>query len=301
MKQLAPPFATTLAVRNYGFSGEAAGCLEVAPPPSDRLVEEYAVRLFSIPDDADEFVTVMLKALRVLTQAEHVMISEREESWKVVRFSSSRTLADPLGFIEAEIKHGIAHPFWESDVGWFAGEARKSSETYSDQEFARLPLVHEVLIPTFGARYVLKYCFLCGGRVVTMTAYRSEAGDFSPLAVRYLRQLGAYVALAYRFFQIRWGERIGGSARLRALYPNLTLRQCEVLHWLVEGKSNDIIADLLAITKDGVKAHLKRIFTELGVENRQSAVAAALNGSGNIAPASWMKHNYYQQNRTGRK
>jgi DNA-binding CsgD family transcriptional regulator len=51
----------------------------------------------------------------------------------------------------------------------------------------------------------------------------------------------------------------------------LTRRESEVLHWLVESKSNSEIALLLGLTAGTVKVHVEHILAKLGVPNRTAA------------------------------
>jgi DNA-binding CsgD family transcriptional regulator len=67
----------------------------------------------------------------------------------------------------------------------------------------------------------------------------------------------------------------GGTPRaLCAL--GLSEREAEVLYWVAAGKSSPVISLILGIGHDTVRAHLKKIFTKLGVENRLSAALCAL-------------------------
>lgn len=56
----------------------------------------------------------------------------------------------------------------------------------------------------------------------------------------------------------------------------LTEREQEVLHWLVQGESNNAIAARLYVTVATVKAHLTSIFEKLAVSNRTQAIVKAL-------------------------
>jgi DNA-binding NarL/FixJ family response regulator len=56
---------------------------------------------------------------------------------------------------------------------------------------------------------------------------------------------------------------------------NLSLRERQVLELLIEGLSNQEIANRLVISNNTVKRHLKSIFAKLGVHNRANAVALA--------------------------
>lgn len=80
--------------------------------------------------------------------------------------------------------------------------------------------------------------------------------------------------LATRFFQtFRFynGQALDAKAKL-----NLTDREQEVLHWLVQGASNEEIANRLYISIATVKAHLTAIFHKLGVTSRTQAIIRAL-------------------------
>lgn len=62
----------------------------------------------------------------------------------------------------------------------------------------------------------------------------------------------------------------------------VTEREADVLFWLAQGKSNPEICTLLDLRLTTVKKHVERILQKLGVENRTSAAAAAIekmNGS----------------------
>lgn len=62
---------------------------------------------------------------------------------------------------------------------------------------------------------------------------------------------------------------------LRESY-GLTAREAEVLIWISAGKSNRDIGEILDISARTVNKHLEQIFVKLGVENRASAAAMAV-------------------------
>ncbi|MDD0839947.1 response regulator transcription factor [Curvibacter sp. HBC61] len=57
----------------------------------------------------------------------------------------------------------------------------------------------------------------------------------------------------------------------------LTAREAEVLYWVVKGKINRDIADILGASPATIKKHLERVFAKLGVETRTAAAAMAMN------------------------
>lgn len=67
------------------------------------------------------------------------------------------------------------------------------------------------------------------------------------------------------------GTQPSGSA----LPFGLTKREREVLAWLVEGRDQEEIADMLVISSKTVATHIQRILSKLGVHSRAQAVAVA--------------------------
>jgi DNA-binding response OmpR family regulator len=58
---------------------------------------------------------------------------------------------------------------------------------------------------------------------------------------------------------------------------NLTAREAEVLYWVVKGKVNRDIGDILGASPATVKKHLERVYAKLGVETRTAAAGRAMN------------------------
>ncbi|MDH4185797.1 MAG: LuxR C-terminal-related transcriptional regulator [Nitrospira sp.] len=57
----------------------------------------------------------------------------------------------------------------------------------------------------------------------------------------------------------------------------LTPRECEVLEWVAQGKSNEAIATILGARPRTIQKHLERIYQKLGVDNRTAATAMMLS------------------------
>ena len=56
----------------------------------------------------------------------------------------------------------------------------------------------------------------------------------------------------------------------------LTQREAEVLHWVIQGKTNRDIAEILGMSPRTVDKHLEHVFEKLGVETRTAATNLAL-------------------------
>ena len=62
-----------------------------------------------------------------------------------------------------------------------------------------------------------------------------------------------------------------------ALSFKLTLKEAEVLYWVVKGKINRDIGDILGSSPMTVKKHLEHVFAKLGVETRTAAAGMAMS------------------------
>jgi DNA-binding NarL/FixJ family response regulator len=72
-------------------------------------------------------------------------------------------------------------------------------------------------------------------------------------------------------------ERKSGKPRLKYRYGNgLTMQERRVLQLVADGLSTCDIADLLAVSRNTVKTHLKNIYCKLGVSGRTQAAVWAL-------------------------
>jgi DNA-binding NarL/FixJ family response regulator len=58
---------------------------------------------------------------------------------------------------------------------------------------------------------------------------------------------------------------------------SLTTREAEVLYWVIQGKTNRDIGDILGASPATVKKHLERVFAKLGVETRTAAASLAMS------------------------
>ncbi|MBK7006973.1 MAG: response regulator transcription factor [Burkholderiales bacterium] len=65
----------------------------------------------------------------------------------------------------------------------------------------------------------------------------------------------------------------------------LTAKEAEVLYWVVKGKTNKDIGDILGSSPMTVKKHLERIFVKLGVETRTAAAGMAMTRIRQLHPS----------------
>jgi CheY-like chemotaxis protein/DNA-binding CsgD family transcriptional regulator len=74
-------------------------------------------------------------------------------------------------------------------------------------------------------------------------------------------------------------REISDDAVIDAMRLSFTLtgREAEVLYWVIKGKINRDIGDILGASPATVKKHLERVYAKLGVETRTAAAGMAMN------------------------
>jgi len=72
---------------------------------------------------------------------------------------------------------------------------------------------------------------------------------------------------------------------MRPVKSPLTAREWEVVDLLYEGRTTDEIADLLVLSTETVRSHIKNLMRKLGVRSRAEAVAVAHQMRGGTPPA----------------
>lgn len=77
-----------------------------------------------------------------------------------------------------------------------------------------------------------------------------------------------------------------GAAVIAAmsLSLRLTAREAEVLYWLVKGKTNRDIGEILGASPATVKKHLERVYVKMGVETRTAAASIAMQRVHQLQP-----------------
>jgi DNA-binding CsgD family transcriptional regulator len=68
-----------------------------------------------------------------------------------------------------------------------------------------------------------------------------------------------------------------GVIEAMSLSLKLTAREAEVLYWVVKGKTNRDIGEIVGSSPATVKKHLERVYAKLGVETRTAAAGMAMN------------------------
>ncbi len=121
-------------------------------------------------------------------------------------------------------------------------------------------------------------------RIVVLTTYRGDVQALRALkagAVGYLLKSMLRKELLETIRAVHGGRRripaeIAGELAEHATDDALTQREVEVLRQVAAGNPNKVVATLLSISEETVKAHMKNILHKLAANDRTHAVTIAL-------------------------
>ncbi|GAA3844273.1 MULTISPECIES: response regulator transcription factor [Brevibacterium] len=109
------------------------------------------------------------------------------------------------------------------------------------------------------------------GREEMIAAIRATAAGGTPLDARIAGRVVAGLPEAH-------------PVSLHERFPELTVREADVLRLMAEGATNPEIAEHLFLGVSTVKSHINSLFAKLGVSRRSDAIALA-RGEGGLPPA----------------
>jgi len=163
-------------------------------------------------------------------------------------------------------------------------EARSALDAFGNAVLAATPHDGRIVWQTPLARQWMHQYF--GGDTDAATppplaAWLAAGADASPLTV-----IRDAARLTFTAADVRDGEQWmivlreeSDTARVQALTAlfRLTQREAEVLHWVIQGKTNRDIGAILGMSPRTVNKHLEHVFEKLGVETRTAAATLATN------------------------
>lgn len=83
--------------------------------------------------------------------------------------------------------------------------------------------------------------------------------------------------------QLKEQAQMPSSVEIANACPSLTPREAEVMHWVIMGKTNRDIAEILELSPRTVNKHLEHVFEKLYVETRTAAVLHIMSEIKNLA------------------
>jgi DNA-binding CsgD family transcriptional regulator len=178
--------------------------------------------------------------------------------------------------ISAEIKNRIVeliptHPVMPIAQSGAKG-AIKLSDCISQRQLEQTALYVDVFFP-LGITHQTVATIDIPGHIAGVTVNRDK--DFTDEEALLLSLVAPHLALAHRNLQriealrAAAAQVIPGPEDLQRV--GLTPREAEVLHWVMKGKQDGVIASILTISVRTVHQHIARILRKLQSETRGSA------------------------------
>jgi DNA-binding CsgD family transcriptional regulator len=139
------------------------------------------------------------------------------------------------------------------------------------------PLYLDVFVP-MGVCHQRVVTLDLPGHVARVTVNRDK--DFTDDEALLLRLAAPHVTLAHQnlqrleSFKMAAAQIVPGPRDLERV--GLTPREAEVLHWVMKGKQDGVIAEILGISSRTVHQHIASVLRKLGSESRGSASYEAM-------------------------
>ena len=146
----------------------------------------------------------------------------------------------------------------------------------TQREFERTALYNEIMRPN-DIRYQLLIPLELPGHIAVVSINRRS--HFSQAESRKLRLFSPHLVRAHCNAQTitklrAFASDVPQPELLRIL--GLTAQESHIMHWLIQGKRDSEIAQILDSKTRTVEKHIQHIFTKLGVETRTAAALVAL-------------------------
>ena len=103
------------------------------------------------------------------------------------------------------------------------------------------------------------------------------------LQLNLLSKLDPQHVYKYVLVQIKEQSQMPTTEEIMHACTNLTPREAEVMHWVIMGKTNRDIAEILQLSPRTVNKHLEHVFEKLYVETRTAAVLHVMSACQNQA------------------
>jgi DNA-binding CsgD family transcriptional regulator len=163
----------------------------------------------------------------------------------------------------------MKYPFFCFNPKVNEGEPFFRSDFITDRQFRDLDIFEECFRLLGMTHHAAVYVPTGDGRLMWFGLERANGGGFTERD-RVMLSLGRqHLANARQLAYAR--QRLGDEAKLDpAIFgpAGFTPRECEVIYWLLEGKSNVEIAVLLNVQTQTIKGHMSALFNKTGVGNR---------------------------------
>ncbi|WP_311224101.1 MULTISPECIES: response regulator transcription factor [unclassified Acidovorax] len=217
-----------------------------------------------------DYVTKPIKPREVLARMNVHLQGARRARQEVRQAGQARNALDAFGYASITVRASDGRLMWQTalartllrdyfDAGGPAGGADAAAAPGAVTDWLRTQLPQ---VPALAAQQIEppRLVIERGARRLSFSLHQqtgdSEGGGDWLIVMREVSDAAVIEAMALGF--------------------KLTAREAEVLYWLVKGKTNRDIGDILGSSPATVKKHLERVYVKLGVETRTAAAGAAM-------------------------
>ncbi|NUN94378.1 MAG: hypothetical protein HUU04_11445 [Verrucomicrobiae bacterium] len=232
--------------------------------------------LFAPGLDIANFVPRGFAAIQQLVPGEFITYSRakpgRPDLCEVVFSTTERLPSAPLCAF-ARLK--TRYPLWDYRIGEQGGRPIFRRDYFTEREFRDCAMHAEVYRPMGLKNHAaLPLAEEQDGTAIFFSIERSGRSDFTERDRAVLARLQPPLAAARLLARER--ARVGTLREEHLAHLGLTARETEVFFWMIEGKRNLEIAQILNLALSTVKDHVRAIFLKLGMENRLTAIRFGL-------------------------
>ncbi|HRH17620.1 MAG TPA: response regulator transcription factor [Aquabacterium sp.] len=204
-----------------------------------------------------DYVVKPIRPLEVMARIEAHMQSARQAS-------QARNALDAFGHASLTVRVSDGRVLWQTPLArkllqlWFDTPESVAPQELADwlREVAPQTL-RQIALVAPSSMSAPQWVVNQGGRRLTFVLHEPTGDDEWLLVMRETSDQAAMDALTQVF--------------------KLTAREGEVLYWVVRGKTNRDIGDILGSSPATVKKQLEHIFAKLGVETRTAAAGLAMS------------------------
>jgi DNA-binding CsgD family transcriptional regulator len=225
--------------------------------------------------DLSDLPQVLFSTLKSLVPGAMVTFDLLDPTTKL---ATTRISEDSL--VEAEVKARVlelmpTHPIVPTLKSGAKGAIRVT-DCITQRQFRHTPHYCETLRP-IGVDYQTVITLDIPGKIGTTTVLREK--DLDVREVELLRLIAPHIALAYcnaaRYTAVKRTalRTIPAPEELQKI--GLTVREGEVLHWVIQGKRDAEIAAMLSTSPRTIQNHVRSILQKLNVETRTGAALEA--------------------------
>jgi len=227
--------------------------------------------------DHGDFLSAVVSGMSRLIPADQTVIHMLDRKSKRLVF---RMLPE-CQYLQAELDYYSANPGGDPLVAYFEktgnSKAMRTSDVISTREYLKTP--HYINCQKrLGYVHTLALPVKINADVVGALSFDRSKSNFTKRHCAMLDEFAPHFILAWNRHVDPWttATKTVEPVRSKLQKAGLTLREADILFWMIEGKQNPEIATILELRLGTVQEHVANIVRKLGQENRHAATVYAL-------------------------